>query len=362
MRAGPECPRFFCNSFHREIAHRSAWHSRLARVWDTSIESQRGSDGALDHSSTRTIQYTLDSRVMSQHKTDNTTDTDTPTWAALLKRYQSLVGALLYVTVNTRPDVAYSVGMLCRAMSCPTAETMAGAERVLHYLHRHRHVGLRYTPDQGDLRGMTDSDWATKHSISGFVFTYSSAAVSWGSKKQTSIALSSTEAEIMAASEGAKEAIYLSRFFDELGAPVSGPVEMAVDNQSAIAVSYNPEHHARVKHIDRRHFYVREAVEEGLIRVPYVATADNMADLFTKPLPARIFFPMRDRIMNHMPLRPEGSGHGGPLKSTERATAPEPDTAHPPSGIAHEVPATNTTDYSLRNAHAVNTDCEVTSS
>ena len=80
MRAGPECPRFFCNSFHRETAHRSAWHSRLARVWDTSIESQRGSDGALDHSSTRTIQYTLDSRAMSQHKTDNTTDTDTPTW------------------------------------------------------------------------------------------------------------------------------------------------------------------------------------------------------------------------------------------------------------------------------------------
>ena len=95
-----------------------------------------------------------------------------------------------------------------------------------------------------------------------------------------------------------------------------------------------------MKHIDRRHFYVRETVEEGLIRVPYVATADNMADLFTKPLPARVFFPMRDRIMNYMPLRHECSEHGGQLKSDQQGA--EGDTHPPhstPSGAAHEASA-----------------------
>ena len=76
------------------------------------------------------------------------------------------------------------------------------------------------------------------------------------------------------------------------------PIEMGVDNQSAIAVSYNPEHLQRVKHMERRHFFVREMVEQGHIRVPFVGTADNLADFFTKPLPARQFLALRARIMN----------------------------------------------------------------
>ena len=106
--------------------------------------------------------------------------------------------------------------------------------------------------------GYSDSDWATRHSTSGFVFQYCRAAVSWGCKKQATIALSSCEAEIVAASEAAKEGVYLKAFLSELGLAPSGPVPLAVDNQSAINVAYNPEHHARVKHIERRHFFVRE--------------------------------------------------------------------------------------------------------
>jgi len=217
---------------------------------------------------------------------------------ALLKRYQSLVGALLYAATNTRPDIAYATGMLCRCMSCPTEATMTAAERVLRYLDRHRDIGLRYTPDQGDLHGMSDSDWAVKHSTSGWVFQYNSAAISWGSRKQVTVALSSCEAEIMAASETAKEAIYLKRFLEELDQGSADPLQVGVDNQSAIACAYNPEHHARVKHIERRHFFVREAVENMQITVPFVSTVDNLADFFTKPQPARVFFAMRDIIMN----------------------------------------------------------------
>eukprot|EP00965_Chrysotila_dentata_P044175 1468252-Pleurochrysis_carterae.AAC.2 len=92
---------------------------------------------------------------------------------ALRTTYQALVGALLYCATQTRPDIAYAVGMLCRAMSCPTDDTLHAAKRVLHYLSRHRSVGLRYArTDKFPLVGFSDSDWATQHSTSGHVFIY----------------------------------------------------------------------------------------------------------------------------------------------------------------------------------------------
>ena len=114
------------------------------------------------------------------------------------------MGALHYCSVNTRPDVAFSVGYICRAMSKPTDDLYADALlRVLRYLERTEDLGLTYEGDDLALHGMTDSDWAVQHSTSGFVFTLNKAAISWGSKKQTSVALSSCEAELMAGSEAA---------------------------------------------------------------------------------------------------------------------------------------------------------------
>ena len=88
---------------------------------------------------------------------------------------------------------------------------------MLYYLHRHRELGLRYEGDELPMHGFTDSDWDVRHSTSGFVFTLHRAAISWGSKKQTSVALSSCEAELMASSEAGKEAVYLRSFLEELG-------------------------------------------------------------------------------------------------------------------------------------------------
>ena len=218
--------------------------------------------------------------------------------AVLLKKYQSLVGALLYCATNTRPDIAFAVGMLCRAMSRPSPALYEAAERVLAYLVRNQHLGLRYAASSRPLHGLTDSDWAVKHSTSGWVFLLSSAAISWGSKRQPSIALSSCEAEIIAASEAAKEAIYLKRFATELGLADESPIKLYGDNRGAIDLAYNPEHHSRTKHIDRRHFYIREMVENNEIVVPYVSTDENLADFFTKPLMAKKFFPMRAKLMN----------------------------------------------------------------
>eukprot|EP00965_Chrysotila_dentata_P123650 4087702-Pleurochrysis_carterae.AAC.1 len=195
--------------------------------------------------------------------------------------YQSLVGALLYCATQTRPDIAYAVGMLCRAMACPTADMMVAAKRVLCYLSHHRSVGLRYArTDALPLTGFSDSDWATRHSTSGHVFMYGKAAITWSSKMQPTVALSSCEAEIIAASEAAKEATYLRALLRELGESADEATRLHLDNKSAIDLAYNPEHHSRSKHIHRRHFFIREKVEELELAVPFVRSADNLADFF----------------------------------------------------------------------------------
>ena len=113
------------------------------------------------------------------------------------------------------------------------------------------------------------------------------------------MALSSCEAEIVALNEASKECVYLNRFLDELGFGTSnGPPRLATDNSAARDLSYNPEHHEKVKHVERRHFYVRELVEEQQLVVPFVSTVDNMADFFTKPLEPKHFFRFRNQIMN----------------------------------------------------------------
>jgi hypothetical protein len=219
----------------------------------------------------------------------------------LVKRYQSIVGALLYCATHTRPDVAYAVGMLCRCMARPTEKLIKDAEHVLRYLHASKRIGLRYSASDHKLHGMSDADWSVEYSTMGYVFLMMKAAISWSSKKQASVALSTCEAEIMAASEAAKEAVHLTSLHEEVVGSSVTPMDLYVDNKSAIDLAYNPEHHNKTKHIARRHFYVRDLVEDLTIRVPFVDSCNNLADFFTKALPGKTFFPMRDKIMNVIP-------------------------------------------------------------
>ena len=216
----------------------------------------------------------------------------------LTKDYQSIVGALLYCATNTRPDIAYAVGMLCRAMSRPTPPLLKAAFRVLHYLARHADVGLHYEADPSAIEAYSDSDLGVQKSTTGWDVRWQKATISFGSKKQTSVATSSCHAEIIAASEAAKEAKFYREFAEELGFKQTAPTRLLVDNTATVDLSYNPEYHSRTKHIDRRHFYVRELVEEHILQVQYVNTADNLADFFTKPLPPKTFFKLRNIIMN----------------------------------------------------------------
>ena len=176
----------------------------------------------------------------------------------LKSRYQSLVGSLFYASVCTRPDTTYPVGILCRAMGSPTNLLFDAALRVRAYLGRYKAVGLRYEPDDTPLAGMSDNSWEVRHCTSGYTFQMNKCTISWASKKQPTIALSSCEAEVVAATEAAKEAVYLDHFVKELGYKKlqSQPIHLSLDNQAAIDSSYNPENHQRTRHIERKHYFI----------------------------------------------------------------------------------------------------------
>jgi hypothetical protein len=182
----------------------------------------------------------------------------------------------------------------------PTPELMHEADRVFAYLGRHADVGLTYTSDYASLVGYSDSSWETRNSTSGWVVLWQGAAISWGSRKQKSVALSSCEAEIIALSEATKDVVYLRKFLRGLKRElVDGPSHLCTDSQSARDVSYNPQFHDRMKHVERRHFFVRDMVESEEIVVPFVRTHENLSDFLTKAMnSAPAFFKCRDEIMN----------------------------------------------------------------
>ena len=224
---------------------------------------------------------------------------DAPAYPHLIKPYQQRVGALMYACTGTRPDLAYAIHQHCRVLSRPTPELMAELDYVFSYLFENQDVGIRFTPEDGTLRGTADASWEVRASTSGWIVYWHGAPLTWGSRKQKSIALSSCESEIVALSEAAKDVVYLRKLVGGLGETELSPSTLRTDSQSARDVSYNPEHHDRMKHVQRRHFYVRDMVETFELEVPFVRTADNLADFFTKPMKtANQFNAMRKLIMN----------------------------------------------------------------
>ena len=138
------------------------------------------------------------------------------------------------------------------------------------------------------MEGFIDADWASciddRRSYTGYAFLLAGAAILWGSKRQKTVALSSTEAEYMALSEGTKEAIYLQSFLQETGIK-SSTTKLYNDNQGAGQLIKNPVFHSRTKHIDIRHHFIRKANEEKKIDPKYIGTEEMTADIQTKALP-----------------------------------------------------------------------------
>jgi len=142
----------------------------------------------------------------------------------------------------------------------------------------------------GDCGGYTDADWGAgedRKSIGGYVFLINGGAISWASKKQTSVALSSTEAEYMVLTQGVKEFLWLGNLLGDIGALKHRKAIQQIqgDNQGTLALTKNPEYHARTKHLDIQYHFIRQHVEQGTIELSYCPTHEMTADIFTKPLP-----------------------------------------------------------------------------
>ena len=204
---------------------------------------------------------------------------------SLKKIFPSLVGALMYVVPSARPDVAHAVNLMARVLHYPTSAVLACAHRVLAYLQQHAELGVTFdgdTPSAAVLHAYSDSDWGIEASTSGSVVKLAGAAVAWASRRQHSIAMSSTEAEIIAASETALEIVYLRQLLAEMGCRQEEPTILYVDNKGAIELSRDLKSCNRSRHVERRYLKVRELVAAGDIEVKYVPTKDNPADIFTK--------------------------------------------------------------------------------
>ena len=208
------------------------------------------------------------------------------------ERYQSAVGSLLYLSTKTRPDISYAVGVVARFSAKPTNIHWSAVKRIFRYLNGTTNLGLLYKhqTDVG-LYGYSDADYAgdrnDRKSTSGYVFLISGGAISWKSKKQSCVALSTAEAEYMALASTIQEAIWLRQLLSNLHQNKPNTSEATTifeDNQSAIWMARNQQCHGQSKHIDVKYHFVREKVSEGVIELRYCDTTNMLADMFTKGL------------------------------------------------------------------------------
>ncbi len=214
--------------------------------------------------------------------------------AASASRYKEIVGALLYLVTCTRPDLAMAVNQLSRHMSAPSAAHFAAAKHVLRHLRGTADLGIRYqrgdsSAERNVLTGYADASWmsvpGTSRSVSGYVFLLNGAAVSWRCKVQTTVALSTAEAEFDALCAATREAVYLRGLLLELRRAPAQATAIREDNQPCIALIKNPVTSNRTRHVALRFNFVREKLQAGQIDVVYCPTSEQLADIFTKMLP-----------------------------------------------------------------------------
>ena len=208
------------------------------------------------------------------------------------KRYRCAVGSLVYAMTCTRPDLSYAVTKLSQHLSNPDEGDWIMLKHVFRYLRGTSEYQLSYRKNPGGLQllGYCDADWASsldnRRSISGYCISLSSSGslISWKSKKQASVALSTCEAEYMALSAVCQELSYLQQLLRDFGliTPESS-IALFNDNQGAIALVKNPVKHSRSKHIDIRYHFVREFVDDQNVELGYIPSGKNIADIFTKP-------------------------------------------------------------------------------
>lgn len=204
-----------------------------------------------------------------------------------------LIGKLNYLARGTRPDLSFAVSHL--ASFCATYQEkhwLAGL-RLLQYLVGTPSTSITYSKEFGSsITGYSDADYGSdtgnRRSVGAYIFLMAGAAITWQSKKQSTVSFSSTESEYIALGAAGREAVWLTHILDELQIPrQTNAITIYEDNQAAIALSKNPIQHSRTKHIDICHHAIRDYVDSGILEITYLNTADMLADALTKPLNGR---------------------------------------------------------------------------
>jgi len=220
-------------------------------------------------------------------------DSENPVTGDDLTVYQQVVGSLIYLANCTRPDISYAVGQLARFMAAPGLEHYKMAKQLIRYLKGTRTMGITYSnrlnrgPCVYDI--YTDATWGTEEdriSFQGMTVIKYGGAISWAAQRQRSIALSSMEAEIMASSEGGREAIWLEKLttdLEERNATNPFIPTLYCDNQGAVDLLHDTKFHRKAKHIEIRYMFLRtDLVNKGRLRVTHIPGHDQPADILTK--------------------------------------------------------------------------------
>ncbi|KAJ4736375.1 Transposon Ty1-NL2 Gag-Pol polyprotein [Rhynchospora pubera] len=199
--------------------------------------------------------------------------------------YASAIGSLMYAMVCTRPDISQAVGVLSRFMANPGMAHWEAVKWLLRYLKGTSSMALCFKKSSVGLEGFVDADLGgdmdNRKSTSGYVFTWGGTAISWMSRLQKCVALSTTEAEYVAISEAGKEMVWLLGFLKEIGKD-QGCGALHTDSQSALYLAKNPVFHSRTKHIQLKYHYIREVIEDGTLSLKKIVGAENPADMLTK--------------------------------------------------------------------------------
>lgn len=202
--------------------------------------------------------------------------------------YQEAVGCLLYVAQVSRPDICFALSVVSRFNHNPAKIHWQAVKRIMRYLKGTLNAKLVYRRDgNSELTGYCDADHAGDmddgKSTTGYVFMLSDSAISWNSRKQPTVALSTTEAEYMALSAASQEAIWLRNLHMELF-ECTNEVHLFCDSGSALELARNDMYHARTKHINIKFHFIRESIKNNIVRVSYINTNDQIADVLTKSL------------------------------------------------------------------------------
>lgn len=210
--------------------------------------------------------------------------------------YKQAIGCLLFASQITRPDINFAVNLFCRYTINPGQAHWAAIKRVLRYLKGTIDKKLVYRKSSDDIVGFCDADWASdldqRKSTTGYVFIMQGAAVSWASRRQHTVALSTTEAEFMALTAAIQETIWLKRLEHELFGVAMGTMTLHCDNKGALQLALNASYSSRTKHVDIKANFIREKLDNKIIKLEYISTDEMLADILTKGMVGRkqVFF------------------------------------------------------------------------